>query len=343
VRGGSPRAQAIVEEFLLYADDSIVAILPYALAVAARLGVADQMAVGNGTEVTQLAAALEVDADSLYRLLRALASCGLFERTAERAFALTELGQLLRSDSSRSQRATLVNLDSYRAWLLALDSLATGRPAFNRLFDATFFGHKEADPVSGAQFDMRMRERSARLYRDLVAKVDFSDARSVADIGGGSGTVLASVLTSAPHLRGVLFDRPEVVERARDAGPLVPFSARCSFVPGDFFTSIPTGATVHLMCSVLHDWNDQEVAVILRNSHRALEPGGRLVLCEMVVPEHDHYHPAKWSDLGMMVVVGGRERTAEELEDLLSRAGFHVLTRTESATAFSLIEAQRIP
>jgi SAM-dependent methyltransferase len=337
----SDAARAIVEDFLLLGDDSAVGILPYALAIAARMGVADLLGRGPA-RISELAAAAGAEPDPLRRLLRALASCGLLDELPDGRFALTELGDVLRSDSPRSQRARLSNLDSYRAWLAAADSMEMGRPAFERTFNATFFGHKESDPAARRQFDRRMRERSTRLYAGLLAGHDWSGSRRVLDVGGGTGTVLAAVLTAAPHLRGILFDRPQVIERIPEDGPLASVAGRCTCAAGDFFEALPAGADTHLLCSVLHDWEDEPAARILRGSARALEPGGRLVVCELVVPEAPDWHPAKWSDLGMMVVLGGRERTRPEFERLLDAAGFALVSVAGSSESpFSLLDARR--
>lgn len=337
----SEAARAIVEDYLRFCDDSAVGILPYALAIAARLGVAD-LVHGGTTGLDDLAGALRTDPDSLRRLLRALVTCGLLEERPRGCFALTRLGDVLRSDSPRSQRARLSNLDSYRAWLAAADAMEVGRPAFERTFSATFFGHKEADPEAGRQFDRRMRERSTCLYVDVLARHDWSGSRRVMDVGGGTGTVLAAVLEAAPHLHGILFDRRQVLERVRWHGPLGRVAARCACVAGDFFHALPAGADTHLMCSVLHDWDDERAALILRNSARALRPGGRLLVCELVVPDPSRWHPGTWSDLGMMVVLGGRERTRHEFARLLDAAGFELVSVAEpDNAAFSLLDARR--
>jgi SAM-dependent methyltransferase len=334
--------RALVEDYLRFGDGSIVGILPYALAVAARMRVADLVHAGT-TRLSDLAAALEMDPDSLGRLLRALASCGFVEQSPDGAFVLTPLGDVLRSDSPRSQRTRLSNLDSFRAWLAAADAMAIGRSAFERTFNATFFGHKEVDADAGRLFDRRTQERTTCLYLDLVVRHDWSESRRVLDVGGGIGTVLAAMLMVAPHLEGVLFDRRQVLERIGPDSPVTRVAARCTYAAGDFFEALPAGADTHLMCSVLHDWDDERVAQILRNSARALEPGGRLVVCEMLLPDSPGRHPATWSDLDMLVVVGGRERTLREFERLLGTAGFGLVSATESAdSAFAMLEARRL-
>lgn len=331
----------VVREFLRMADDSIVAVLPYALSVAAHLGVADEFS-DTERKVEELAGALDLSPGALERLLRTLASCGFFTDHGEGLFSLTRLGQLLQTDSPVSMRATLTNVDSYRAWLGAVDTIATGRPAFDSQFGAGFFTHKDGDGQVGAAFDERMRERAGRLYAGLTTLPAWNDTRCLLDIGGGKGAVLASILTANPQVSGVLFDRRSVVERAEVSGELAPLRERCRTESGDFFEEIPAGADAHLMCSVLHDWEDDDAVTILRRSREALSADGRLLICEMLLPESGEAHPAWWSDLGMMVVLGGRERTLDQYRSLLRRAGMHLSDVTRLPDSFfSVLEARR--
>ncbi|MFI6409696.1 methyltransferase [Streptomyces sp. NPDC050548] len=324
------------------ADDSIVAVLPYALSVAARLAIADEFS-DSAKNVKDLARVFNVAPGALERLLRTLASCGFFTEDSEGRFSLTQLGHLLRSDSPVSMRATLSNVDSYRAWLGAADTISTGQPAFDSEFGAGFFAHKDHDSAVGATFDERMRERANRLYAGLAALPAWDGVRCVLDIGGGKGTILEAILTAHPHIRGILFDRPNVVERAELSGELVPLRDRCETAAGDFFGALPTGADAHLMCSILHDWEDDEAIEILRRSREALQADGRLLICEMILPESNEPHPAWWSDLGMMVVLGGRERTLGQYRSLLRLAGLQISNATPLANSFfNVIEAHRI-
>lgn len=330
----------VVREFLRMADDSIVAVLPFALSLAARLAVADQCA-DAGQSAEDLARVLNTAPDPLKRLLRTLASCGFFTQDTQGRFALTELGPLLRTDSPVSLRATLSNLDTYRAWLDAVETISTGHPSFDTTFGSRFFSHKEEDAEAGACFDARMHERASRLYTSLATLPAWRDLACVLDIGGGRGAVLASVLAANPGLRGVLFDRSDVIERAKASGPLREFGNRCAFAEGDFFAALPDGADGHLMCSVVHDWDDEDAVTLLTTSRQALREGGRVLLCEMVLPEGAEPHPAHWSDLGMMVLLGGRERTLGHYRTLLEAAGLHITRVTPLPDSlFSVIEAQ---
>ncbi|KIF79548.1 hypothetical protein QR77_37880 [Streptomyces sp. 150FB] len=331
-----------VRDFLRMADDSIVAVLPYALSVAARLAIADECA-DSARNVKDLARVLNVAPGALERLLRALAGCGFFSEDDEGRFALTELGQLLLSDSPVSMRETLSNIDSYRAWLGAVETISTGRPAFDTEFGTKFFAHKEGDDQVGAAFDQRMQERASRLYGGLATLSTWQGVHRVLDVGGGKGAVLTSVLRANPHLDGILFDRPAVLERTEKTGFLTPLRDRCTTASGDFFQELPTGADAHLLCSVLHDWDDHEAIEILSRSREALAAEGRVLICEMILPESGDPHPARWSDLGMMVVLGGRERTLAQYRTLLRPAGLEMSNVTAlTGSYFSVIEARAV-
>ncbi len=328
----------VVREFLLMVDDSVVAVLPYALAIAARLGVADACAP-DGSSPEELAATVGFGAEPLASLLNALTGAGFFARDQRGRFTPTELGGVLKADSPVSMRATLSNLDSFRSWLQAADAAAARQP-LPAAYGETFFVDNETRPTTEAGFNTRMKERAKRLYSGLADLPVWDETHTVMDIGGGIGTVMSMILRAHPQLNGVLFDRRSVIETADQDSPLVPVRDRCTLVAGDFFAELPGGADTHFLGSVLHDWDDEKAADILRASVRALAPGGRVLICELVVPETDEPHPARWSDLGMLVLLGGRERSLSEFDKLFAGVG---LTRSRvfpvGESSFSVIEA----
>ncbi|MGY5059942.1 methyltransferase [Streptomyces sp. 900105755] len=327
-----------MREFLLMADDSIVAVLPYALGIAARLGVADVCA-RDGSTTEELAAAVGFAAQPLMSLMNTLAGAGFFTRDRQGRFSPTELGAVLKADSVVSMRATLSNMDTYQAWLRAADAAAEMRPIAAASGEA-FFEDKETRPKAEVAFSTRMQERAMRLYAGLAELPVWKGASTVLDIGGGTGTVLSAVLQAQPQLSGVLFDRGTVIDLAARACLLDPVRDRCTLVAGSFFKELPADADVHLLCSVLHDWDDERATDILRASARALAPCGRILVCELIVPATSEPHPARWSDLGMLVLLGGRERTLSEFDRLFGAAGLvrdRLLPVGESG--FSLIEA----
>jgi SAM-dependent methyltransferase len=332
-------ADPVVREFLLMADDSIVMVLPFALAIAARLGLADACGP-SGRTLPELTKAVGFPVEPLGRLINALASAGFFTLDSSGHFTPTALGAVLSADSPVSMRATLANTDSYSAWLRAADAVLQGPSIVGSAFADEYFEHNERNLKVGAAFNTRMQERGTRLYLDLANLPVWSRARCVLDIGGGTGTVLAAILQVWPHLHGVLFDRAAVIDNAAATSTLDTVRDRCTLVAGDFFKELPHGPDVHLLCSVLHDWTDSRAMDILRASSAALPPGGRVLICEMVLPDVPVPHPARWSDLGMMVLLGGRERTLPEFAELLDCSGLS-LTQVLPVGhwSFNLIEA----
>lgn len=336
---GEALSEVLLDNLFDMTDDSCITILPHALRAAAQLGIADR--IGDSTmDVSDLAVAVKVDRLALYRLLRALATVGVVEEARSRHFRLGALGQRLRTNSPASARWSIGNRESAVALTEATDALTSGKAVFDSVFGASFFSHKDIDRQAQMGFAARMRERARNCYHGFVFAVDWSGVKTVMDIGGNDGQVLECLLRAAPHLSGVLFDRPAVIESALDRGCLTSVSERCQMVAGDFFDCIPGGADTHLMCSVLHDWPDDRATVILNNSRFALPPGGRLLVVEMLVPDGPEWHPSKWSDIGMMVLTGGRERSQPEFDKLLRDAGLSLASvRGIPNSYFSILEA----
>jgi len=329
----------VLNEYLTLVDDSCVAVLPHVLRIAAELKIADILSRGPLT-TGELAAKTEADDHSLYRLLRALASVGLLEESRDRTFHLTAAGHRLRSDNPLGSWASIINFDSQMAWVRALDTIKSSRPAFDQAHGGEFFTHKDNDDGANRMFLRRMRERANRSYPKFAEAIDWHESSVVMDIGGGDGFLLEGLLDREVHLTGILFDRPQVIDVIDETGHLGRFRERFRAARGDFFQGIPAGADTHLLCSVLHDWTDLQATDILRHSRQALSEGGRLHIVEMLVPEGNSWHPSKWSDIGMMVLTGGRERTHLEFEKLLLLAGYKLASiRDIGNSHFSVITA----
>jgi hypothetical protein len=293
-----------------------------AISAAASLGVADELGEGPRS-VDELAAAVDADTQSLYRLLRALADVDIFEELEGQRFALTELGGLLRSDTPGSVRsfAMLVGSTAWRgAWTGLLDSVRTGESAFERVHGQGLFEYLRAHPKLAAVFDAALTGVSRQWIAAIVDAYHFGELKKVVDVGGGNGALLAAVLTANPGVHGVLFDRPDVVAGARrlfdDAG----VSGRCEFVAGDFFVSVPPGGDAYLVSNVIHDWDDARAVQILARCRAAMSEGCRLLLGEMVPPGRGVPSLTKLLDLEMLVI-GGRQRTEFEFDELFQRAG----------------------
>lgn len=312
-----------------------------AIYAAARLGVADSLADGPKT-VERLAAEAGADAPTLRRLLRALASVGVFRETEDGYFGLTPMAAFLRSDAPGSQRNFVLHVGespSWLAWDSLTESVRTGESAFRRVHGAEVFPYYAAHPESDEPFNGAMAELSHVVSAAVVGAYDFSRFRVIADVGGGRGALLAAILRAAPAARGMVCDQPEVVAAARATMEAAGVAARCGYAGVDFFESVPGGADAHVLKWIIHDWDDERALKILRNCRRALDDGGRLLLVESVVPEGNEPSFSKWMDLQMLVMTGGRERTASEYRALLSAAGFEMTGVIPTPSPVSIVEA----
>jgi hypothetical protein len=309
-----------------------------ALYVATRLGVADLLADGPKSPGA-LAAQAGADAAALQRVLRALASLGVFVEDAKGRFRNTDTSGLLRTRTPVSLRAFVLMLgeaESWRAWGEMLYSVRTGRSAFEHVFRAPVFQYMAEHPEAGQLFDEAMTSRSADEDDAILSAYEFAPISAIIDIGGGRGALLSAILGKYPRIEGTLFDLPHVIARAREA------AARYRLLAGDFFTdSIPSGSDAYILKKVVHDWDDDRAGAILRNCSRAMRdnPGSRLLLIEPVIPTGNERSFAKLLDLFMLVWPGGRERTAKEHQALLASAGLRVSRIVPTRSPLTIIEA----
>ena len=314
-----------------------------AVGVVAQLGVADQLGSGPRSS-DELAQAVHADPQALYRVLRLLASLDVFAEVAPRTFALTPLGETLRSDAPGSVRNFAITETApghWRPWGRLHDSVRTGRPMTREALGMELFDWYAQNPEEAGFFNAAMGNLSALAADELVRVYDVSAARTVVDVGGAHGVLLTAVLRANPAARGILFDLPHVIATAADAVAAEGLSERCELVSGDFFEAVPEGANLHLLKQIVHDWDDAQATRLLRNCHRALGPAGKLLLVEMVIPEDNQPSPAQAMDLNMLVLLGGRERTEEEYRSLLQEAGFRLEQVIPTHSPFSVIEATR--
>jgi predicted O-methyltransferase YrrM len=306
---------------------------------AARLGLADLMA-GGPRAVADLAEETGSDAGTLARLLRALAAEGVLVEAGDGRFALAPCGELLRSDAPGSLLGlALLHGVAARAWLELPHTLATGEPGFPRAFGSGLYAWLAEHPEERLVFDRALACRGRDTYDAIVGAWDFSRFETVVEVGGGHGALIAAVLAAHPSARGLLLDRPESVAGARTALAAAGLDGRCRVVGGDFFREVPTGGDLYVLSSVLNDWDDEAAARILASCRRAMRPGARLVAFERVVPDGAGAHPAKLNDLNLLVMLGGRERTATEFEAIFAAAGLAVAAIAPTPTAKSAIEA----
>jgi hypothetical protein len=299
--------------------------LSQAIYAAAKLELADRLA-GGPQHPDELAQAADADPKAVYRLLRALAGFGIFVEDEAGRFSLTPMGELLGSDRPDSVRslAVMMGEELYQAWGSLLYSVRTGQPAFEQVFGKTLFDYLKSTPESGATFDACMGTIHGAESDSVVAAYDFDSCRTVVDVGGGVGSLLQAVLRSCPDVRGVLFDLPEVIERAQESVTTAGLDGRCELVSGSFFDSVPAGGDIYLLRHVIHDWDDEKAANVLRNCRQAMPDHGRLLVVETIIPPGNEPGVGKVLDLNMLVVVGGQERTRAEFESLFASAGLHL-------------------
>ena len=306
--------------------------------VAAELGLADALAAGE-RDCDDLAASCGANGDALFRLLRGLASLGIFEETAPRRFALTPLAALLGSDHPQSLRqfARMLGEEHYLSWADLLHSVRTGENAFRHRHGCSVFEWYARNPERGAIFDGAMGDRSRLQSEALLAAFDCSGIGQLVDVGGGRGELLMTVLRANPGLRGVVFDQPHVLEPVTVPADL---DGRLELVGGDFFASAPAGADAYLLKHILHDWDDDACRTILRQIRAAMAPGGRVLILQQVIPPGNDPFPGKLADLNMLVMTeGGRERTSGEYALLLESAGLNLSRIHPTASAVSVVEA----
>jgi len=297
-----------------------------AIHVVARLGVPDELASGPRS-VADLAAATGAHEQSLYRLLRALAAIGLLNELPDRRFALTELGETLRSDvpGSLAGWAAFVGRPyEYAAWARLYDGVMTGQHAFRLAHGIGPWEYRQTHEDEVAIFNRAMNSLTGGISSAVVAGYDFSTAKTVVDVGGGGGLLLTEILKTNPGARGILFDLPDTVEDAKTFVGESGVADRCELVSGDFFKAVPASANIYLLKSILHDWYDPEASAILKVVRAAARPDSVLLVIDGIIAGPNEGAPAKLGDLNMMVAAGGRERTREEWEKLFASTGWRL-------------------
>jgi hypothetical protein len=311
-----------------------------ALYVAAKLGIADLLSAGP-RDPEDLAGTVSAHPRSLYRLLRALASIGVFRELDDGRFALTPLAEGLRGDAPDSMRAwaLMMGEEQYRAWGDLLGSVRTGRTGFKAVFGESLFDYLATRPETAAVFDAAMTSIHGRETDAVVDVYDFAPYRVLADVGGGNGSTIRGILGRCPTLQGILFDLPGVIERGRRGNEEAGFAERCRLVAGSFFESVPEGADVYLLRHIIHDWDDDKAVAILRTVRRAMQPSARLLIVESVIPPGNEPSFGKLLDLAMLVVPGGLERTESEYRAILGAAGFQLVRVVPTRAEVSIIEA----
>lgn len=316
-------------------------LVTQALAVAAELGIADLVAEGPRS-VEDLAAEVKADPDGLYRLLRALAGSGVFSEVSPRTFASTALAEPLREGGEGSLRnaARMWGMPERQGAIGALlHSVLTGEPSFPHLYGISWWEHLAARPDQAAVFAAAMGDLSKGLHAAACDAYDLSHVGELVDIGGGHGYLVATLLRRYPALRATVFDQPDVVRHAPDVLAGAGVADRAQVVGGDFFAGVPEGADAYLMSMVLHNWDDAQSVAVLTHIRQAMGPGSELLVIDPVVPEGDAPHVGKLSDLVMLTLHPGQERTEADFAALFARAGLRLRETREVAASTGLLVA----
>ena len=316
-----------------------------ALDLATRLGVADLLAKGP-RDHRELADESDSNPAALRRVLRLLASVGVFDEGEDGRFSLTPMGELLRDDVPGSMRAAVMLFTStgiQDSWRELEYCVRTGEPAFRKdAPDADPFAAMAADPEQAAIFDRAMATFAPQTAAAVAAAYDFSVFETLADVGGGNGALLAGILAANPKLHGLVFDQEHVVPRAAAHLAELGIADRCAVVGGSFFESVPAGADAYLLKHVIHDWDDERAAQILANCRAVVPEEGRLLIVEGVYPARiDRSLESKGAaanDVNMLVCTGGRQRSEAEFESILASAGFRLSRIVPTLAPVSVIE-----
>ena len=312
-----------------------------AISVAVTLGVPDLLAAGPLTSA-ELATATGSHADSLYRLLRALASIGIFQEESGRRFSLTELGAELRTDAPKSIAGWSEHTGEHfhwNAWGGLLHSVRTGENAYELVNGMDTWTLRSQHPEASAIFDRAMTSQSLGVVEDLLAEFDFGRFPVVVDVGGGNGKFLSAILARHTAMRGVLLDLPHVVSGAGAVMDAAGVANRCEVIGGSFFDAVPPGGHAYILKSVIHDWEDGDCLRILEKCRQAMDVGRSLLLVERELGNANERWENKFSDLNMLTGPGGRERTAEEYAALVAATGFRFIGVTPSASGRAVFES----
>ena len=318
-------------------------VMADALHAVAKLGIADLLAAGP-RPIDELAAATGAHGPSLYRLLRTLCSAGVFVQDEQCHFALTPLGDTLRTDAPGSIRTAVIWIGApmhARSCGEVLQSVLTGRPAFDALFGMPYFDYLTADPEAGRIWDEGMACFSAMENEPIARSYAFPASARVVDVGGGQGGFLAAILKANPSVRGVLYDLPAVVKTPwllAAAGLL----ERCETVGGNFFEFLPPDGDIYVFKRVLHDWDDATCVALLQRCRGVLPAQGRVLVIDAVIPPGNDPHPAKIVDLILLTGLTGRERTEPEFRTLFAEAGLRLTRVISTPSPLSIVEGMPV-
>ena len=313
------------------------------LNVVARLSIAEQLAQGP-RHVNEIAAASQANADALYRVMRAVVTVGIFTEVENRKFAQTPMSDLLRGDHSRSLRPFVLFFPDplhFRTYANLMHSVKTGETAAKAAFGMELFEFLKDHPEESAIFNAAMVNLTLAFIPAVLEAYDFGDTKTLVDVGGGHGSVVAAILQKYPNMKGILFDLDHVVQGANAHLTAMGVSNRCAIEAGNFFEAVPAGGDTYIMKNIIHDWDDERSIVILKNIAARLKgnPRGKVVLLEFALNPGNEPHLGKWADVEMLALPGGRERTGDEYRELFARAGLKMTRVVPTKSPQSVIEA----
>jgi hypothetical protein len=307
----------------------------------AKLGIADELAE-RPLNAAALAERTHSHEPSLYRVLRALSSAGVFAEDADHNFSLTALGNTLRDNIPGSMKAmALAQLgDHYNAWGNLIYSIKTGNTAFDYVEGMPVWKYYDTHPEEGLNFMKAMTGLTNAVIMNVIPVYDFTGIKSIVDIGGGNGALMFGMLEAAPASTGIVFDEEYVVSETKTAIEEKGYASRCQTIGGSFFDFVPEGADLYTMKMILHDWDDERSITILKNCYKAMRSNSKLLILDSVIPADNSGHPGKFMDINMLAMTGGRERTEEEFSRMLKMSGLKLnrVIHTHSPL-FSIVEA----
>ena len=299
--------------------------ISWSIYVFVKLGVVELLSK-EAMDFRKIAEVVKADPDALYRVLQGLARTGLLLEISPGTFALTKLGECLKAGAPGGLRswALLWGEEFHHAWSGLLASVQTGTTAFDSVYGANLFQYLQENQETARTFDDAMGGLAELIYPAVVAAYDFSAIGQLVDVGGGRGTLIASILAANPNLKGMLFDQPDVVGKASTVLEAYGVADRCEIAAGNFFEAVPAGADAYVLSNIIHDWDDERAAAILHNCRRAIAEHGKILIVETVLSGKNEPALARVNDLNMLVLTGGRERTEDEFSKLLACSGFEL-------------------
>jgi DNA-binding Lrp family transcriptional regulator len=310
---------------------------------AAKLGIPEQLKDGPQSS-DELAEKVNASADHLYRLMRTLASIGIFKELSLKIFCNTELSELLRPEVPASMYSIAIMIGDmhYKAWQQLLNGVKEGCSAYELAYGMPIFDYIETNSELKTTFHRAMADFSQNTFNLVIEAYDFSDIGKIVDVGGGQGALLTTILRKYENLKGVLFDLPQVINNGTSQ-LLKEFAGRCEIVGGDFFKSVDIEGDAYILSNIIHDWGDEQAVQILKNIHTIMHKDGKILLVEYVVEADNQPCLGKFLDIHMMVVTrSGRERSEEEFRQLFAAAGFKLTRNLSTRGAAHILEAIKI-